>query len=1455
MSSSLKLLKQAKKLLSDDPEESIDLLHRVLKNEPDSTNAYLLLGKAYIITEDVDKAENALHSCIECDPDNHNAWKGYFSIVKNQGDYKKFFDAAGNYARVLADDREGVYSIAKDVKLYVKKNSQNDPAFMQYYYRALLPGTYLAEICGNQILNAESAIENLLKIELELESKDIRAQSDKMRLKFNKATASVKVQEYKWVVYEKSKIEELYQLLINVTHDDEKRRNLEEDLLRYKFLKLQTIPESEQPEAKNDYKKQVLEMVNGMVLVKHPSLFAWNLFFDLNDFENISDVETEYLINFLKLFRGKGLANIIYAYVLSGISLFDKSVFLKIKEEAEKEEEASKKRIAREKRELQEAKQNGNEKPSELDEKSESPTPVHRELEKASLVDNETMFDNSLSAEEILTLMENGYKEAKDCLLANKILTLYYLYLQEYESSLNLCKTGIDLLINTRKSTGFELLRARQFFTVKLALVYTYYEPPKNFATAIRLYDATLKNYPKNVDAKVGKGLVYMQEGNLAEAKSLLFDVVEENPDNNNALLELSWCQIQLRELKTGREGLEKGFELIKGTDLRSYELKAMILWRLAQSYLYEIDILDKQTGGKATDLVQTAFDLLLRSLKANRNYAPTYTSLGVIYSTYFDDENKALKCFIKAFENDVGEIVAARYLVENFAKKAEWELAEVLCERMVTSERVRRKLQTLDFDKSWPYRVLGTSALESQRGDKAVEWFQSAIRLLPTDVESWVGLGEAYLLFGRLESAIKVFNKAINIDNSHWHAKYLLGVTQYQIKEFEASILTLESILEQRPDEECVIMSLYIALISSSSNYIIGGFYGRAIESAIKAVDLLEAAAVINSNSQKLWKAVADVAKIFLRIQSSIDKFPFEKFIGIIQTKIESYNIFSDDMLDRVNSVDRITPTSLQELYETGHYKDFIAHLAIIAGKFGIACSGKKLAKVVRAGNWYNLGLAQLEAYFHLEKPQFRDAAIESLKHSIKLESSDANFWLTLGVATISVNPRISQHCFIKASALDPRNADVWSNLAVLYLRYGDVELSQQTFLKAQSIAPDHPGSWIGDALLAEASGDTETAAKLFGHAFVLSNGRSPLAQLMYGLSVCGRRIARGDDKRDIQVAQELTMADFALTRYLKQVPNDDVAIEISCDILERIGDHEHGEKLATQLCEIFEAKYEETESEAILLKYAQVKTQLARFNLGNENYEAAIENAQFTLDILDASDEGAQELGNEQDKPGSRADQVKKCVLSSKTVLGLSYYFLDNLEQSIEEFKRILKISGEANSFVILVTQSLYNYDTPETKQAALDELFEFIANHGTTLITLFTLTAMLIIEGDEESLLAAKEELEGLSLAQLSADAYRKVPTFISHITKRLGRDSVVNHWQRNAMFFPNDYNVWKHLDAKIAANIGSTGQATIDSKELSTLYTKTRQFRLIQRSMVFNPENTEAYKALVGVVAQT
>lgn len=78
-----------------------------------------------------------------------------------------------------------------------------------------------------------------------------------------------------------------------------------------------------------------------------------------------------------------------------------------------------------------------------------------------------------------------------------------------------------------------------------------------------------------------------------------------------------------------------------------------------------------------------------MASLRHFDSFASSYTAMGVWYLDHADppDEDRASKCFQKAFELDATQGDAARRLAEGYAKEAEWALVNVISKRVMEGE------------------------------------------------------------------------------------------------------------------------------------------------------------------------------------------------------------------------------------------------------------------------------------------------------------------------------------------------------------------------------------------------------------------------------------------------------------------------------------------------------------------------------------------------------------------------------------------------------------------------------------------------------------------------------------------------------------------------------------------------------------------------------------------------
>lgn len=569
--------------------------------------------------------------------------------------------------------------------------------------------------------------------------------------------------------------------------------------------------------------------------------------------------------------------------------------------------------------------------------------------------------------------------------------------------------------------------------------------------------------------------------------------------------------------------------------------------------------------------------------------------------------------------------------------------------------------------------------------------------------------------------------------------------------------------------------------------------------------------------------------------IQSSLVKLPINKINNLLKNIAFEKNELWDD-IDFMNF-------NVEELISKKQYIT-VFHLF-----FTLSCIGGYLSmkageiKILRSSLIYNIAVSLISWHKDSKLEVLRDVAIKNLNKAISIESDNAEYWNSLGIISLDKNAKIAQHCFIKALSLDPKAVYVWFNLGMLYIKYFDYDLANQCFIRAQSIAPGNPESWIGQALVANYNNNEVSSRELFTHSYVLSKGINPANTLLYAVSVIENIMRDGSEERNLAAVQQLTVINYGILNYLKLYPEDTFALDLSVTIIERLYLFNKGLQYSQNLCEILEKKYEETETEEILMNYAKAKCQMSRLLLAGKEYSKAVEICEEVGSLLDT----VEDLNIE----------VQKCMMSCFTVLGLSLYFQGEFDKSLDEFRKLLEAFPENKQIVVLISQVLYASGESEAIQAAMDELLNNIAQHGTSLIVSMTIAAISLVENWTDYIVAVKEVLDELPLDVLIKDTYKEVPKMLTMISKKLNlkkeKDSRIDKiWQRNAFLFPGDSISWSNIDKEVSLelNINASDESAMS---VSQAYVHVNRLRETQRSILLSGGISEdALKSLYNLV---
>ena len=1153
------------------------------------------------------------------------------------------------------------------------------------------------------------------------------------------------------------------------------------------------------PTAKKKAKReQVQKMAQGLVILKHSFLLAWTIVLEWSDVADIEHMDVGLLRDFISLFPDHGLTKVLKCFLDSDISPFPKAT-------ASAQEQ------------------------------------------------NVTSEDNSpLSGEDRLILMTEGMEESSSSILAHRIMGLMYMHLEEYESAVSTVREGLECVSKESSISGLVLEDLFDAMKIVLATALVQFQAPRHHPEAMELFEHVLHRKPTDSLALIGVGLILEEQEEYVKAIDF-FDRALKRSYDSKIKAEAAWCKAQIGDWETSIHELEACLQRMEGSDTRTKSLRSQTLYRVGMC------IWNMQPSTKARKNREGAYARFIASLQADLNYAPAYTILGIYYADYSKDKKRARKCFQKAFELSPSEVEAAERLAQLFAKSSEWDLVEVVAQRVVDSGKTRAAPGSKKKGASWPFAMLGVVQLNKQKYAESAISFQSALRLSPEDYHSWVGLGESYHNMGRYIAAIKAFEHAQELERTMkdddfqdgWFLKYMLANVKRELGQYDEAITGYQDVLKLRPNEYGVSIALLQSTIEGAWHSIELGFFGRAAEAASEAIELANRVAKDYPEAFNLWKAVGDACSIFTYAAAYTSRLPVKVLTSLLKTDIDDqiYNILADidgisvETFQTMIQKDEQTPPSLQVSISA----------AILAHKRAIHASAND--KYARAISWYNLGWTEHRAYVCSQKGSQTDskkkfklhlkASVQAFKRAIELEAKNAEFWNSLGVVTTEISPRVSQHSFVRSLHLNDRNARTWTNLGTLYLIQNDLELANNAYARAQSSDPEYAQAWLGMGLLALQTGEVNEARRLFTHAFEIADASSAMIKRQFALCTFDHLLSSSSSS-----TASLLQPLFALHQLRSQVPSDLAFQHLSSLFAERIGDFGDAAATLELVASKLEAEYETSESAVLLKRFAQVKADLARAQLAERNFEAAAENAETALNLSD-----------EDVKDGAR----QKVRLSAHMTAGLAYYYQGMMDQAISMFRSALEETQGNPDIVCLLAQVLWAKGGDDERSVAREQLFDCIEKHPGHSGAIILLGAIAVLDDDRDTIEAVTADLEGLRTRDsLSPQEQSKVAGLLTTIAAFFpGEDgqeaAEMVQAAETIMLAPSKPHGWSQLSrlsqesfpaemAVLTAYKACPPRGALNAIDLCKAYSGTRSFDDAQRAVMIAPWSTQGWEVL-------
>ncbi|KAG4304867.1 hypothetical protein PORY_001542 [Pneumocystis oryctolagi] len=1214
---------------------------KALGFDPLNYNAYVFLGISYFNLSEFEESENAYKKALEINEETYLAWKGCFGFVSL-------------YSSLNRID-EYIYASVRLATIFMKSDEK------EKCFDTMEKLLKFVEERGShvQILNVLESflpsgpfyiyLEGLIPNAGVTYAKIINILENLEKEKMNKAIAKQRgrlgftvediLKNVKKDVFKDSTLEKMYEEMINWEDNDELRRKAEAKLLNRCYEHLKVIDLHE----KQSKREKVLKLAHDMIIVKNSDILPWMIVFEWEDFQRIDELDINIVHDFISLFPDHPMT-----LCLQGVSyLYSKYL------------------------ELSKADSNNSQTGNTIDD-------LLKDILGQS---SNTYLDNFIEAVEKLP----------DSVFCHRFLASSYFSIRDYANVSIVSKAGLNALSKLSTETGLSLPFTHQNLIFYLAISYVHYKSPKFHNQALELFDEILKSSFNNVMVLHGKAIVLEERKDFSSALNLLLKAAELEPNNILIFSEIAWCEINIKKYEDGSNKLDICIEKMNSDSSLSNYDKAEICWKKGIALWEQVDDDSKKAE---------SYSFFITSLKYDSNYSRSFVNLGIFYADVLNDENRSMKCFQKAFELNAGEFDAAERLVITYAKKREWDLVETIAKIVLSANKIHRRYCC---DLSWPQRSLGIAEMNHKRYDKAIIYFQSALKIHANDSYSWAGLGEAYAKSGKYIAALKALNKFKSLDKNNWFVQYLMGDVQKLLGLYKDACESYYSILEFHPDEFVVVLALSETYVSWGFEWKEKGFYKKSEKCIIKCLKIIKE---IKHNDKKYSYSLWTILSKACFLLSSFSATDSILLISILNTFYDKQNFVDDKLVAIIDNL----PLDEKDLFDNRNPSYLL--WAFLFMKRAVKVSVKN--KVAHLMSWYSLG--QILFLMYLRDMNINSNWINSsvycLKRAIKMDPKNATFWRALGVATSTVNPKISQYSLVRSLKLDQQNPITWGDLATLYMINGDFDLAYEAFMKSQVLDPDYWVPRTGLGFISTITNDIIEAKEQFEISFINSSQNIPIVNYLYVSSSY-------DYLKKTSLSEligNLATYIFAIQKYLEQRPTDCNVLILMSLLLEMNRDWTRSIAFSSKACEILEKEYEENENPETITQFLCAKSCLSRVFLADKQYERALESSQIVLNLT----EGYETSSNR---------------LSCHLVAGISLFYLNKLAEALEMFQNCLVESNEHPDVIVLLCKILWAMGGQEERDIARQQLLECISQYPNHVSSLLLLGSIGLLNQDTE------------------------------------------------------------------------------------------------------------------------
>ncbi len=304
----------------------------------------------------------------------------------------------------------------------------------------------------------------------------------------------------------------------------------------------------------------------------------------------------------------------------------------------------------------------------------------------------------------------------------------------------------------------------------------------------------------------------------------------------------------------------------------------------------------------------------------------------------------------------------------------------------------------------------------------------------------------------------------------------------------FDEAIASYSLVLEQR-DEAGVVMALGEAYLALGGQAAESGLRQRAFQANLES--LKQMAKIIQQRGYRLsaWRVFGNACvKAFTCM---VEGDPTDEIFAVVQPTLQ-YLLETDEQ----HASDVVGVVKLKQLLMGNWQPIDVLKTGICA--FAYRSSLLKFDTRIPEPPLYDLAVSIYELANAIENDPSRKSESEActrasvlyIKQALETDPGAPALWNTFGVVSARGSKQLSQHAFIVALELEPRNSGTWCNLGYLALSSQDLDMARQCFEKGQILEPENALAWTGLALVAHGQYKSKEAEAWFDQAVVLSGG-----------------------------------------------------------------------------------------------------------------------------------------------------------------------------------------------------------------------------------------------------------------------------------------------------------------------------------------------------------------------------